>query len=37
MNRAVKRAMSGHALKEFEDELDARPTHPHLVGDGHTH
>ena len=37
MNRAVKRAMSGHALKEFEDELDARPAHPHLVGDGHSH
>ncbi len=37
MNRAVQRAMSGHALQEFEEELKDRPVHPHLVGDGHTH
>ncbi len=31
MNRAVKRAMSGHELQEFESELKDRPAHPHLV------
>ncbi len=37
MNRAVKRAMAGHDLQEFESELKDRPAHPHLVDDGHAH
>ncbi len=31
MNRAVRDAMAGHALAEFEDAVRDRPTHPHLV------
>ena len=44
MNRAVHEAMSGHALREFEDALKDRPAHPHLTGEaapahdhGHDH
>ncbi len=41
MNRAVRDAMAGHAVAEFEDALRDRPAHPHLVGDdkdhGHDH
>ncbi|MEZ4408409.1 MAG: Hsp70 family protein [Polyangiales bacterium] len=33
MNRAVKQAMSGHAVAEFEEELKDRPAHPHLTGE----
>ena len=31
MNRAVRDAMAGHALQEFEDAVRDRPLHPHLV------
>jgi molecular chaperone HscA len=37
MNRAVKHAMSGHGVGEFEAELKDRPAHPHLVHDDHSH
>jgi len=37
MNRAVRDAMAGHAVAEFEDALRDRPAHPHLVGDDHDH
>jgi len=31
MNRAVRDAMAGHQLVEFEDAVRDRPAHPHLV------
>ncbi|MBL8603661.1 MAG: Fe-S protein assembly chaperone HscA [Myxococcales bacterium] len=31
MNRAVRDAMKGHALQEFEEQVKDRPLHPHLV------
>ena len=37
MNRAVRDAMAGHAVAEFEEALRDRPAHPHLVGEGHDH
>jgi molecular chaperone HscA len=37
MNRAVKQAMSGHELTEFEQAVKDRPVHPHLKGDEGTH
>jgi molecular chaperone HscA len=36
MNKAVRAAMSGHDLQEFEDAVRDRPVHPHLAHDHET-